>query len=174
MKTVLPFRELRERKEQAVFYHGDEISITQEVRPLPPHWNSSQTRDGVEVPMTEMEFFVLRFPKEWRKNIESGAFGSGVKIWNKLDSEWELLVPTYGYSSIVFNALARSGFFKYTDKTMPLPKEGLYLPYYQTPIRFFHFVCNFFTLLLSIPQASWFAYQDRKERKQMEAKREDS
>lgn len=166
MKTVLPFKTRSDRQEEAVFYHSKEVCITQEIRPVPEYWNASKTVCGVETPMTEMEFFVLRFPKAWYKQIKTDGlrFGS-VRIWNKLDNEIELLVPTDAYISSTFELLAESGFFRYTDKLLPLPGEGLYLPYYQTPVRFWHSLSNFFGVLMSIPQVSWMAYQEQKAEK---------
>ena len=166
MKTVLPFKERNDRQEKALFYHSKEICITQETRPVPKHWNASHTVNGVETPTTEMAFFVLRFPKEWRNRIESGAFNiSPVKVWNKLDDEWELLLPTYAYTSSVFEALANSGFFRYTDKLSPLPDEGLYLPFYESPVRFWQKLSNVIGITMSIPKVSWMAYQERKEKR---------
>lgn len=165
MKTVLPFAPRSDRSESAIFYHSKEIRITQEVRPVPAHWNASHTVDGVETPMTEMNFFVLRFPIEWRKRIDFKAFHfSPIKIWNKIDGDWELMVPTNSYVSSVFESLADSGFFRYTDRLSPLPDEGLYLPYYHSPVRFWQKLSNVVGVTMSIPKMSWWAHQERKEK----------
>lgn len=163
MKTVLPFRARPDRTEHALFYHGDDIKITLETRPVPQHWNSSETVNGVETPITEMEFIVLRFPKEWYNKIEQGTFStSSIKIWNKLGAERELLLLPYALNGTVMSKLAKSGFFKFTERLSPLPSEGLYLPFYQTPVYFHQKLSNVIGVTLSIPQASWNMYQERK------------
>lgn len=170
MKTVLPFRGRTDRTEHAVFYHGKEISITLEVRPVPAHWNSSKTVNGVETPVKEMEFFVLRFPTGWYKRIEAGTFSSHIgEILNRLGAERELLVLPYAHYGGVFEKLARSGFFRYTERLAPLPNEGMYLPFYYTPVRIHQRISNIVGVTMSIPQVSWMAYQERKEKKKQTA-----
>lgn len=164
MKTVLPFKKRNDRQETALFYHSKSVHITQEIRPVPAHWNASQTVDGVESPLVEMLFFVLRFPKAWRSRIAHDAFRYvDVKVWNQMENEWELLVPTNAYNGSLFESLARSGFFRYTEKLSPLSNEGLYLPHYQTPVRLWQKLSNVAGVTLSIPQVSWLAYQERKQ-----------
>lgn len=163
MKTVLPFALRSDRTEHAVFYHGKDITITLETRPVPANWNSSRTVNGVEIPIREMEFFVLRFPAEWDKRIKPGTFSHSIgRIANHLGAEMEILVLPYAHHSTVFEKLAQSGFFRYTDRLSPLPNEGLYLPFYQTPVRFYQKVSNVVGVLLSIPQVSWYWHQERK------------
>lgn len=171
MKTVIPeYAEPSPYHDRMdfIFHHGQAVSISRQVRPISQTtnmYNSIQQKDR----MTEMEYIVIRFPKHLKPDYSSDLYLSLRAVfyheWINAGDDVELLLHEGNMTRVLWE-LEKEGVFRMDMKVYADASQGLYLPHYRNPSRFWQKCLNVVTVTLSIPQAMGMlvkeVYDDRK------------
>lgn len=179
MKTVIPeYTEQNDHWEKVdyIFHHRKDVSISRQVRPIAEHTNIyNSISQNQKNRLTEMEFIVIRFPKRLKPDYSSDFYldlrRAFYHQWEESGDDVELLLHE-GNIQRALKGLAKAGVYRLDKKVYPDIREGLYLPHYRNPSRFWQRCLNFITISLSVPHGIGMlikeAYDKRKEKRKIE------
>lgn len=157
MKTIISILEKPvepHERQDGIFYHPKDVSISWQIRPLPKTTNMYHYRDGIKERITELNVMVIRFPKHLKPEASSELYYALRTVfyfqWVEAGDDVELLLHE-GLAVRVFWALAKEGIFRFSIKEYPNVKEARYFPVYQNSVKLWQKAVNVITITSCIP-----------------------